>query len=77
MGVLCALKIKIEGQSLKLDCTKTSNYIQITIKMPSPGQETSMSSKAPNQDLKDMNDLCTFKIKKERKNLEYGCTKDQ
>ena len=35
------------------------------------------TSKAPNEDLKDMDALCTFKIKIESQNLEYGCTKDQ
>ena len=32
--------------------------------MPNPSQEPQTSSKAPNEDLKDMDVLCTFKIKK-------------
>ena len=56
---------------------KTINNIQIKIKMPHPSQEPSASSKAPNQDLKDINILCTFKIKIKRQNFEHGCTKDQ
>ena len=35
-----------------------------------------VSSKAPNQDLKDMDVLCTLKIKIESQKSEYGCTKD-
>ena len=34
--------------------SKTSDHIQINIKMPNPSQEPSASSKAPNEDLKDM-----------------------
>ena len=56
---------------------KTSDNIQINIRMPNPSQEPPASSKAPNQDLKDMDVLCTFKIKIESQNFEYGCTKDQ
>ena len=37
--------------------------IQIIIKMQNPSQEPPVSSKAPNQDLKDMDVLCTLKIK--------------
>ena len=43
--------------------SKISEHIQIRIKMPNPSQEPSASSKTPNEDLKDMNVLCTFKIK--------------
>merc|ERR1711954_23509 len=56
---------------------KTSDQIQINIRMPNPSQEPPASSKAPNQDLKDMDGLCTFKIKIESQNLAYGYTKDQ
>ena len=56
---------------------KTSDHIQINIRMPSPSQEPPASSKAPNQDLKDMDVLCTFKINIESRNSEYGCNKDQ
>ena len=45
--------------------------------MSNASQELPASSKAPNQDLKDMDVLCTFKIKIESQNLEHGCTKDQ
>merc|ERR1712114_169103 len=36
-----------------------------------------VSSKAPNKDLKDMDVLCTFKIKIESRNLEHGYIKDK
>ena len=49
--------------------SKTSYYMQFKIKMPNPSQEHAASSKAPNQDLKDMDVLCTFKIKIEGQNL--------
>ena len=42
--------------------SKTSNYIQIKIKMTDPSQEPPASSKAPNEDFKDMDVLCTLKI---------------
>ena len=45
--------------------------------MTNPNQEPPASSKALNQDLKDMDVLCTFKIKVERQNLDRGCIKDQ
>ena len=57
--------------------SKTSDHIQIKIKMPNPSQERPASSKAPNEDLKDMDVLCTFKIKIESQNLDHGYIKDQ
>jgi len=57
--------------------TTARDHIQINIRMPNPSQEPPASSKAPNEDLKDMDVLCTFKIKIESHNFEYGCTKDQ
>ena len=52
--------------------SKTSEHIQIKIKMPKPSQEPPVSSKAPYDDLKDMNVLCNFKINLAIKNFEYG-----
>ena len=57
--------------------SKTCDHIQIMIKIPNSGQEPSASSKAPNEDLKDMDVLCTFKIKIESQNLDHGCIKDK
>ena len=50
--------------------SKISDHIKIKIKMPNPSQEPPASSKAPNEDLKDMDVLCAFKIKMESQNLE-------
>ena len=55
----------------------TSDHIQINIRMPNLSQEPPASSKAPNEDLKDMDVLCTFKIKIKSQNSKYVCTKDQ
>ena len=45
--------------------------------MPNPSQEPPVSYKAPNEDLKDMDVLCTFKIKVGSQNLDHGYIKDQ
>ena len=57
--------------------SKASDNIQIKIKMPNPSQEPPASSKAPNEDLKDMDVLCTFKIKIESQSSDHGYIKDQ
>ena len=44
--------------------------------MPTPSQETPASSKDPNEDLKDIDVLCTFKINIGSQNSEYRCIKD-
>ena len=59
-----------------MDVLKTSDHIQIKIKMPNPSQESPASSESPNEDLKDMDVLCTFKNKIETQNLDHGCFKD-
>ena len=57
--------------------SRTINHIQIKIKMTNPKKEPPAASKTPNEDLKDMDVLCTFKIKIESKNLDHGYIKDQ
>ena len=54
---------------------KTSECIQIKIKMSNPIQESPASSKAPNGDLKAMDVLCTLEIKIESQNLELAVSK--
>ena len=44
--------------------------------MPNPSQEPPASSKAPNDDLKDMDVLCTFRINIESQNSDHGYIKD-
>ena len=56
---------------------KTTDHIQINGLMQNPNQEPSASSKAPNEDLKDMYVLCTFKIKKESQKLDHEYIKEQ
>ena len=77
MNVLCTFKIKIEKKSQNIDASKSSDHIQIKIKMLNPSQAPPASSKVPNEDFKDTDVLCTFKIKIESQNFVYGCTKDQ
>ena len=57
--------------------SKTHDPIKININIPNPSQEPPASSKAPNEDLKDMDVHCNFKIKIESQNLEHGCIEDQ
>ena len=45
--------------------------------MPNPSQDPLVTSEATNEDLKDMDNLCTFKIMIESKNSEHSSTKDQ
>ena len=57
--------------------SKTSDHIQMKIKMPNPSQEPTASSKAPKEALKDIDVLCTFKFKIESQNLDHGFIKDR
>ena len=45
--------------------SKSSDHIQIKIKMRNPSQEPPAPIKALNQDLEDVNVLCPFKTKTE------------
>ena len=56
---------------------KTNDNIQIKIKIPNPSQEPPAPTKSPNQDLKDMDVLCTFKIKIESHHSDHRCIKDK
>ena len=64
-------------QNFRDDRSKVPDHIQSKIKVPNPSREPPMFSKAPNEDLKDMDFLCTFKIRIESQNSEHGCIKDQ
>ena len=61
--VLCTFKIKIESQNSDKGLPKTIDHIQIKIKMWNPPQEPLAPNKARNQDLKDIDVLCTLKVK--------------
>ena len=52
--------------------SETSDHIQNKIKIPNQHQEPLVAPIAQNQDLKDLDVLCTLKIKIESQNLEYG-----
>ena len=68
---------KIKNWNSDQFVSKTSDHVQIKIKMPNPSQEPPAFSKAQNEDLKDIDVLCTFKIKIETQNLEQRCITDQ
>ena len=70
MYVLCTFKIQIESQNSEHWCIKDQHHILIMIKMLNSCQEAPASSKATNQDFKDMYVGCTFKIKKGSQNLD-------
>ena len=53
------------------------DHIQIKIKIQITSQEPPASSTTPNEDLKDMDVLCTIRIKMEQQNFEYGCINDR
>ena len=55
----------------------TSDHIYIKIKIPTANQEHPASLILPNQDLKDMDVLYTFKIKMENQKSEHLCVKVQ
>ena len=55
----------------------TSDHIQINIRMQNWSQEPPASSKAPNQVLKEMDVLYTFKIRIESQYSDHRCIKDQ
>ena len=55
--------------------SKTSDHIQIKVKLPNPTQKLPVSSTAPNEDLKDIDVLCTLKSRKRAKSLNLGVPK--
>ena len=57
--------------------SKTRDHIKFKMKMPNPSQEPPASSKAPNEELKDKDVLCTFKINVESQNFDQWYIKDQ
>ena len=56
---------------------KTSDHIQINIRMPNPSQEPPASSKAPNQIFRGTDCLCIFQNKIASQNSYHGWIKDQ
>ena len=78
------LGIKGRGYSLRLIIRRERAKFRMRVyqrpvtisKMPNPSQESTASSKSPNQDLKDMDVLCTFIIKIERQTWIIVVSKD-
>ena len=77
MDVPCTFKIKIESQNLDHEYIKDQWPYPNQDQDAKPSPEPSVSSKAPNEDLRDMDVPCTFKIKKKSQNLDYGYMKNQ
>ena len=76
MDFLCTFKIKMERAIIQnMSVSNTNDHIKI--KIPNPSIEPPASSKGPNQDTKDMDVICTIKIKIESQNFEHGFIKDQ
>ena len=59
-----------------MDETKTSDNIQINIRVQNHSHDHLASSKFPHQDLKDMDVFCNFKIEIESQKLDHGFIKD-
>ena len=57
VGALCTFKMKIESKKWEYEGIKDQCPYQIKIKMRTPSQEPPVSSKTPNEDLKDMDVL--------------------
>ena len=77
MDVLCTFKIKIESQNSDHGCLKEQWKRTKKDQDPKPQSETSSILQTPNEDLKEMGVLCTFKIKIESLNLDHGFIKDK
>ena len=70
-------KSRLRAKIQNMGVSKTSGNMQMKINIKNPSQAPPASSKAPNQDLRDIDVLFTFKIMIENQNSEYGCTKPQ
>ena len=77
MDVLASLNSRQRAKFWNMGVLKTIDHIQINIKMPNSSQEPLASFNSKKLVLKDMDALCTFKIKIESQNIEFRCIKDQ
>ena len=73
--VFAPSKSRYRTKIWNMGVSKTSDHIQIKIKMSNPSEEPSASSKVPNQDLNDMDVLFTFKIEIKMQNPNLRQTK--
>ena len=76
-GHRCSLGLQNQDRVkiLNIGVPKTNYHIKIKIKMAYPNQELPASSKARNEDLKDMDVLCTLKIEIEGQIWIMGVSK--
>ena len=77
MDFLCTFKINIESYNFEHGCTKDQSPYQNQDQDTKLQSGTSSILQSSNWDLKDMDILCTFKIKIESQDLEHSCTKDK
>ena len=77
MDVLYTFETKIESQNIEYWCFKDQWPYKNQDHDPNPSQEPLAPTKATNQDVKDMDVICTIKIKIESKSSKYRCLKDQ
>ena len=77
MDVLCTFKIRIESQNLDHRCIKDQWPYPKQDQDAKPQAGASSILQCPNQDLKDLDILCTFKVKIAIQNLKNMCIKDQ
>ena len=61
----------------KIGVSTTCNHIQIKNKIPKHSQKPPLQTKSPNKELKDIDILCTLKIKMTIQNFDHGSIKDQ
>ena len=69
-------KSRWRGKNWNIDVPNTSDHIKIKIKIPNSHLQPPASSRAPNQELNDMDVLWIFKIKIESPNSDHGYIKD-
>ena len=74
---LAPSKSRYRAKIMIMAISKTSDHIKIKIKMPNLSQEPPASSKAQNQDLEDMDVLCTLKMKIKSQKSGHRYIKDQ
>ena len=76
MEVLVTFKIQIEKQNSEHGYSKDQCQYPYQDQDAKTQSGTSSSLQPPNEDLKDIDVLCTFKIKIENQNLNQGYIKD-
>ena len=76
IDVLCNFKIKVKSQNFAYGCNKDQWPFPNHDQDANSNHEPPASFKCPNEDLKGIDVLCTFKMKIESWNSEHGNIKD-